>query len=175
MNTHLRAHGERATIPSTVTEPTEATASAASRALMTDEDAGWEELHGLLDRLSPEQLERPGYYEEGWSAKDAASHIGSWLAAGAAVLDRIRMGTYRREDIDIDARNAQFLDLMKDVPLDTARAQAHAARARLLQAWSQLPELTDEAAWWIRKTGAEHYAEHLPRLRDWVRELQARD
>ena len=161
--------------PAIVTEPTEATSSAAARALMVGEDAGWDELLALVRGLSPEQLEEPGYFEEGWSAKDVLSHIGSWLAAGAAVLDRIRMGTYRREDIDIDATNARFLELMKDVPLDTVRAQGLSARARMLQAWSQLPDLTDEAAWWIRKAGAEHYAEHLPRLREWVRELQTRN
>jgi Mycothiol maleylpyruvate isomerase N-terminal domain len=142
---------------------------------MADEDAGWTELQALIGRLSLEQLERPGYFEEGWSAKDVLSHVGSWLAAAAAVLDRIRMGTYRREDIDIDALNARFLKLMKDVPLDAVRAQALSARARMLQAWNQLPNLTDEAGWWIRKAGAEHYAEHLPRVREWVRELQVRD
>jgi hypothetical protein len=161
--------------PSTVTDSTGAAASAASRALMADEDAGWSELQALLGRLSLEQLERPGYFEEGWSAKDVLSHVGSWLAAAGAVLDRIRMGTYRRQDIDIDALNARFLELMKDVPLDAVRAQALSARARMLQAWNQLPDLTDEAAWWIRKAGAEHYAEHLPRLREWVRELQTGD
>ena len=142
---------------------------------MADEDAGWDELQALIGRLSPEQLERPGYFEEGWSAKDVLSHVGSWLAAAGAVLDRIRMGTYRREDIDIDTTNARFLELMKNVPLDTVRAQALSARARMLQAWSQLPTLTSEATWWIRKAGAEHYAEHLPRLREWVGKLQIRD
>jgi hypothetical protein len=142
---------------------------------MANEDVGWEELLALIGRLSREQLERPGYFREGWSAKDVLSHIGSWLAAAGAILGRIRMGTYRREDIDIDATNDRFLALMKEIPLDTVQAQALSARARMLQAWSQLPELTEEAAWWIRKAGAEHYAEHLPRLRDWVRELQARD
>ena len=39
--------------------------------------------------------------------------------------------------------------------------------------WSQLPELTPEAAFWIQKAGAEHYAEHLPRLREWVMELRS--
>jgi catechol 2,3-dioxygenase-like lactoylglutathione lyase family enzyme len=29
----------------------------------------------------------------------------------------------------------------------------------------------DEAAFWIRKAGPDHYAEHLPRLREWVKEV----
>jgi hypothetical protein len=30
---------------------------------------------------------------------------------------------------------------------------------------------TVEADRWVRKAGPEHYAEHLPRLREWVKEL----
>lgn len=91
-----------------------------------------------------------------------------------AVLQQIREGTYRPEAIDVDAMNHRFLQNLKDVPFDTIRSQAITARARMLQAWSQLPELTPEAAFWIRKAGADHYAEHLPRLREWIAELQSR-
>jgi enoyl-CoA hydratase len=35
-----------------------------------------------------------------------------------------------------------------------------------------LSEATPEAVFWIRKSGAEHYDEHLPRLREWVAELR---
>ncbi len=136
--------------------------------LMAAEDVGWDELHALMDSLTPEEAEKPGYYSEAWSAKDLLAHIGSWLAEAGVFLLRIRMGTYKREELDIDAMNRTFLEIMKDVPLQTVRAQASAARARMLLAWSELPELTPEAAFWIRKAGAEHYAEHLPRLREWV-------
>jgi hypothetical protein len=44
----------------------------------------------------------------------------------------------------------------------------------MLQTWSELRDPTDEAAWWIRKSGAGHVAEHLPRLREWTAELIAR-
>ncbi len=147
--------------------------SAANRAeLMAAEDAGWSELHSLVDSLSPEELERPGYYPEGWSVKDLVAHVGSWLAESGVILDRIRVGAYRTEEIDVDALNQQFLEAMKDVPTEVVRAQASAARARVLQAWGALPALTEEAAFWISKAGAEHYAEHLPRLRKWVSQLR---
>ena len=139
--------------------------------LMRAEDAGWNELHPLIDSLPPEEAERPGYYPEGWSASDLLGHIGSWLAAAGAVLERIRAGTYRREEIDIDAWNERFLEAMKGVPYQDVKAQALTARARMLQAWGELAELTPEAAFWIKKSGAEHYHEHLPRLREWVAEL----
>jgi hypothetical protein len=140
---------------------------------MAAEDAGWEELHALMDSLSIGEAERPGYYPEGWSAKDLLAHIGSWLAEAGVFLLRIRVGTYQLEDIDIDAMNQTFLEIMKDVPLETARAQASAARARMLLAWGQLSQLTPEAAFWIRKAGADHYAEHLPRLREWVTQMRS--
>jgi hypothetical protein len=141
--------------------------------LMAVEDAGWDELHALIDSLTPEELERPGYYVEGWSAKDLLAHIGSWLAEAGVVLERIRSGTYRPEEIDVDAMNKLSLEAMKDAPAGEVKAQASAARTRMLQAWAALPEMTPDADFWIRKAGAEHYEEHLTRLREWVPELRA--
>ena len=31
-----------------------------------------------------------------------------------------------------------------------------------------------EAAWWIAKSGTDHYAQHLPRLEEWAAELMSR-
>jgi hypothetical protein len=141
--------------------------------LMTAEDAGWDELHALVDSLTPEEAERPGYYEEGWSASDMLAHIGSWLAAAGAVLERIRAGTYQPEEVDVDAWNEGFLRAAKGVPFRDVKVQAFASRARMLQAWNELDELTPDAIFWIAKAGANHYGEHLPRLRAWVSELHA--
>jgi hypothetical protein len=141
--------------------------------LLAAEDAGWAELHELMDSLAPEEIERPGYFPEGWSAKDVLAHVGSWLAESGVVLQRIMAGTYRPEEIDVDTMNRTFLEIMKDVPLQTVRAQASAARTRMLIVWGELPELTSEATFWIRKAGAQHYAEHLPRLREWVAQLRS--
>src|SRR5438046_7705014 len=103
---------------------------------MAEEDAGWGELHALIDSLTPEELERPGYYVEGWSVKDLLAHIGSWLAEAGIVLERIRAGTYRSEEIDVDRINKLSLEAMKEVPADLVKAQSSAARARMLQAWA---------------------------------------
>ncbi len=70
--------------------------------------------------------------------------------------------------------NRQFLDAMRDVPADVVRAQAMASRARLLREWGSLREVTGDAEIWVRKAGPDHYAEHLPRLREWVGELIGR-
>jgi hypothetical protein len=142
-----------------------------NRELIADEARGWTELHALVDSLPEDRVAEPGYFAEGWSAKDLVAHIGSWLAEAGVVLDRIRFGTYRREEIDIDAMNRVFFEAMHDVPSSIVRAQCVAARTRMLQAWGSLPRSTEEAEWWIRKAGPDHYDEHLPRLREWASEL----
>jgi hypothetical protein len=141
--------------------------------LLAEEARLWRELHELVDSLAMETVELPGYFVEGWSAKDLVGHIGSWLAEAGVVLERIRFGTYRREEIDIDALNETFLGSLHDVPFGDVRAQGIAARSRMLQAWGSLESPSADATWWVRKAGPEHYAEHLPRLREWVAELMA--
>ena len=140
------------------------------RELLAEEDRLWSELHELVDSLREDEVVEPGYFVEGWSAKDLVAHIGSWLAEAGVVLERIHVGTYRPEEIDIDAMNGTFFEAMHDVPLADVRVQGIAARNRMLRAWRSLPEPSAEADRWIAKAGPEHYAEHLPRLRDWVGE-----
>jgi hypothetical protein len=141
------------------------------RELLTEEERLWTELHDLVDALPRDKVEEPGYFDEGWSAKDLVGHIGSWLAEAGVVLERIRSGTYRPEEIVIDAMNKVFYDSMHDVAFHDVRAQAIAARNRMLRAWRSLPDGSSEADRWISKSGPEHYAEHLPRLHEWVVEL----
>jgi hypothetical protein len=141
------------------------------RDLMAEEERLWAELHGLVDSLPEDKVEEPGYFAEGWSAKDLVAHIGSWLAEAGVVLERIRFGTYRPEEIDIDAMNETFYESLRDVAFRDVRAQATAARNQMLRAWRSLPETSPEADRWIGKAGPEHYAEHLSRLKDWVAEL----
>ena len=144
--------------------------------LIAEEDRLWPELHRLVDSLPEDEVATPGYFAEGWSAKDLVAHIGSWLAEAGIVLERMRFGTYRSEEIDIDSMNRQFYEAMKDVPFKTVRAQAVAARNRMLLAWGSLDHDTPDAERWIRKSGPEHYAEHLPRLREWtVERTRSRD
>jgi Mycothiol maleylpyruvate isomerase N-terminal domain len=140
-------------------------------ALFDAEDRLWSRLNGLVGSLPPDEVTAPGYFEEGWSAKDLIGHIGSWLAEAGVVLERINAGTYRPEEIDIDAMNKEFYESMHDVAYPDVRAQTIAARNRMLRAWRSLPERSVEANRWIAKAGPDHYAEHLPRLEEWIREL----
>jgi hypothetical protein len=139
----------------------------------TEQDL-WQRLHAVISRITPDIAEVPGYYPEGWTAKDAVAHIGTWMAEGAQMLRRIAAGTYREGELDIDAENERFLAAMRDIPLDTVHLQAASARSELLRAWAELPKVTPTAEFWMRKAGPEHLAEHLPRLEAWVAELSSR-
>lgn len=143
------------------------------RQMASEEVRLWGELRSTIDAFEPEQTLVPGYLAEGWTAKDGFAHIGTWLAEAGAALEQIRGGTYVELRTDeLDELNARFLDAMRDVPLADVKAQAIAARARMLHAWTEMAEPGDAALEWIRKSGPEHYEEHLPRLQAWLRELQ---
>ena len=144
-------------------------------AALEAERAGWYDLAALVRTLTPEECLTPGYYRDpDWTVRDVVAHLGTWLAQAAAQLERLATGTYEGHDVDIDALNAAFLASMRGQPWDVAWVQANAGRSRMVQAWAELSEPDDEAAWWIRKSGSDHYAEHEPRLREWVAELVSR-
>ena len=139
------------------------------------EERGWYELAALVRELDSEERLIPGYYlDPDWSVRDVVGHLGTWLAEAAAQFDRMIGGTYEGHDVDIDALNATFLEAMRDQPWDVAWVQANAGRTMMRQAWMELGQPTEEAAWWIRKSAVAHYGEHLGRLREWVAELVAR-
>ena len=136
------------------------------------ERRGWYEIAGHVRLLTPSECLEPGYHRDpDWTVRDVVAHLGTWLAEAEVQFERIGAGTYEGHDVDIDALNAAFLASMRDQPWDVAWVQANAGRTRMVQEWFLLDRPTDEAAWWIRKTGSEHYAEHLGRLHEWVGEL----
>jgi hypothetical protein len=136
------------------------------------ERAGWDELLELIHTLDPVEIARPGYYRDpDWSVVDLVAHLGMWLAEAGIQLERIRAGTYERKDVDIDALNAEFLSGMHGQPWSVVLTQAQASRYRMLEVWYALPFRGDDAAWWVAKAGADHYREHLGRLRSWVAAL----
>lgn len=139
------------------------------------ERRGWYEIADLVRSLHPAELLTPGYYQDpSWTVRDVVAHLGTWLAEAEVQFERISAGTYEGHDIDIDALNAAFLAAMADQPWDVAWVQANAGRTRMIQEWHLLDQPTDEAAWWIGKSGGDHYADHLDRLREWATELKAR-
>jgi len=98
--------------------------------------------------------------------------VAGWLAEAVEALEQLRSGTFNGRDLDVDGRNAVFLDANREVPFDLVEVEAEASRHRLLQEVNWLPEVGPDAEAWLRKSGPDHYAEHLPRLRAWVGELR---
>jgi hypothetical protein len=138
------------------------------------ERAGWYELVELVRTLTPEECLVPGYYEDpAWTVRDVVAHLGTWLAEANTQFERMIGGTYEGHDVDVDALNAAFLAAMDGRPWSDAWLQANAGRVLMVQDWYVM-EPSEEAAWWIRKSGCDHYTEHLGRLREWVAELTAR-
>jgi hypothetical protein len=136
------------------------------------ERRGWYELADLVRSLTPAECLAPGYYRgPDWTVRDVVAHLGTWLAEAEVQFERMSAGTYEGHEVDVEALNAAFLAAMHGQPWDVAWVQANAARSRMVQEWHALRDQSDEAAWWIRKSGRDHYAEHLGRLRDWVAEL----
>jgi hypothetical protein len=140
-------------------------------AFLQAEKAGWEELESLVASLSPEQAEVPGY-APGWSVKDFMAHVAGWLAEAGQTIALIKAGTFTETDVDVDARNDAFVEANRDQPLSFVLFELTATRRRLLHhlhGLTEIPPLAEDA---LRKAGPEHYAQHLPRLREWVAELR---
>ena len=136
------------------------------------ERRGWYEIVDLVRSLTPEECLEPGYQRDpDWTVRDVVAHLGTWLAEAQAQFERMSAGTYGGHDVDIDALNAALLEAMDGQPWVVAWVQANAGRTRMIEEWWLLRDTTDEAAWWIRKSGSGHYAEHVDRLREWRDEL----
>ena len=136
------------------------------------ERARWAEITALTEMLTPGERLAPGYFvDPDWSAKDLIAHLGMWLTEAETQLINIAANSYEPHEFDADRRNAATLAALKDQPWDVVWTQATGARIWMLQAWFALREPPDAAIQWVRKAGAEHYGEHLDRLRAWVAEL----
>jgi mycothiol maleylpyruvate isomerase-like protein len=150
-------------------------AGATKGTLIREEDGVWAELRGLVDPLGPDLLLEDGYYP-GWSVKDLMAHLAAWMAETAQALQQMRLGTYRRQDLDEDQINLGFYEAFRDLDLHDVWAQLHSSRGRMLEELDLLPDdaLDEHAVAWFRDSSAAHYREHLPRLREWLQELHAR-
>jgi len=136
------------------------------------ESSRWAEIVALVELLTPEEHLAPGYFRDpAWSVKDLVAHLGWWHAEARSELLKIATQMYEPHDFDIDRRNAETLATRKTEPWDLVWSQATAARVWMLEAWFGLGGRSTAANRWVRKAGAEHYGEHLDRLRAWTAEL----
>jgi hypothetical protein len=133
------------------------------------EASRWAEILALVELLTPDERIGPGYIRDpDWTVKDLLAHLGWWHAQARSELLKIATRMYEAHDFDIDRRNAEVLAAHRNEPWDLVLSRATAARAWMLEAWFGLRGRSTEADLWVRKAGAEHYAEHLDRLRAWT-------
>jgi hypothetical protein len=136
------------------------------------ERARWAEITSLIVLLGPDELLAPGYYgDPSWSVKDLIAHLGAWMAEARVQLLDIAAHSYVAHEVDVEGRNATTLAAEHAEPWDRVWSRTTGARAWMLEAWFALREPADAANQWVRKAGAEHYGEHLGRLREWVSEV----
>jgi hypothetical protein len=136
------------------------------------EASRWAEITALVELLTPDERIIPGYFRSpDWTVKDLIAHLGWWHAEARSELLKIATRMYEAHDFDIDRHNAETLAAHKDEPWDQVWSGATAARVWMLEAWVALRGRSAAANQWIRKAGAEHYGEHLDRLRAWTAAL----
>lgn len=132
--------------------------------LTTRERDAWAELRAAVDRLTPEQHERPGANADGWSIKDVLWHIAHWWNDLTRMLGEMREGTFvEPEDDDerTNAENARTLEESRRMHLADVEQGVDMARGRMLAAWDALPEVAEPAERWFVWETIEHYEEHL--------------
>jgi hypothetical protein len=136
------------------------------------EASQWAEIKGLVELLTPEERIAPGYFRDpDWTIKDLVVHLGWWHGQARAELLKIATRMYEAHDFEIERHNAEVLAAHKDDGWDVVWARATAARAWMLEAWLGLGGRSKATNRWVRKAGAEHYGEHVDRLRAWTAEL----
>ena len=146
--------------------------SFAYRAEIDLERHGWAEIANLVALLTEEERLAPGYFvNPDWSVRDLITHLAAWFEAARTQLMDIAANVYVPNDFEIDRRNAAILTEWACAPWPDAWTHANTARDWMLEAWFELREPNETATAWIRKAGAEHYGEHVPRLRAWVGEV----
>ena len=136
------------------------------------EEARWTQILELVGQLTPQERLVPGYFRDpDWTVKDLLAHLGWWHAEARTELLKIASRTYEAHDFDVERRNAEVLAAHRDDPWEQVLARATAARAWMLEALHGLGGRSNAANQWVRKAGAEHYGEHVDRLRAWTAEL----
>lgn len=144
----------------------------AYRAEIDLERVGWAQIADLIGLLTEEERLAPGYFvEPAWSVRDLVAHLTAWFGEARLQLLDIATNSYVPHELEVDARNAATLAGSGREPWAAVWGRAGMARGWMLEAWYAFREPDEMATEWIRKAGAEHYAEHIPRLRAWVGEV----
>lgn len=138
------------------------------------EAEAWAAFRRTLDRIPPEERERPAVGAGSWTVKDLLWHVAHWWDDLAGLLDAMRAGTYVESPADdeaVNAENARALEESARMSLDDVERGVGGARERMLAAWAALPEVDAAAEREFVWETIDHYEEHLTDLRRFVEEL----
>ncbi len=128
----------------------------------------------ILRQFDDERARRVGVTSR-WSGVDLLAHMVGWQREALKRIPEIRRGDRGDRTYNVDAMNDDFVRELSGL----GRA---ALAARLADQHLQILALAAEVEdrWlrpdtgvyeWLYNAGAEHFAEHLPRLRSWARDL----
>jgi hypothetical protein len=132
--------------------------------LLDAEEQRWRELWERLEKLSDEDMLRPGVNGD-WNAKDVLAHIAAWHAVTTDRFEVLRtMGTLP-EYPPVDEFNRDQYEKSKEMSLHDARVISGAARHRFREEIAQLPaDLGQNLKTIVESNAHGHYDEHIEQL-----------
>ncbi|MEX2275144.1 MAG: maleylpyruvate isomerase N-terminal domain-containing protein [Actinomycetota bacterium] len=137
--------------------------------LLADENAAWNELHDLVERVPLDACDDPTLPAE-WSVNDVLFHVGAWLADCANEFERMGAGTFVPSDESSDGQNAAWLEVSRGMDAQGCRAQFESGHSQMLHHFGDLREIDPHAIEWFEESGPMHYRAHAPDLRAWLAE-----
>ena len=141
--------------------------------LLEREERAWRALCGLYDRTPEDAWEKPGANGD-WSMKDVMAHVAAWHALTTDRLECLRSTGDLPGAPDVDSFNDEQHLRCKDMPLHDIRAMSGGSRHRFREEVAQIEDpVGDRLAQIVVANGDGHYAEHLPDLEAFLKEIGA--
>lgn len=145
--------------------------------LLAEEADAWRLLEETFEQIPGERFEDPTLTPEGWSPKDAMFHLAAWMGDCGEQLDRMREGSFDRDDEThetIERQNRAWFEVSRAMAPGEVRERFSESRRSMVEALAELGAasgtLALEAIEWFEESGALHYAKHADDLRAFVEE-----
>lgn len=141
--------------------------------LLKELDNEFNSLLQAVDGLSDEQMVQPWFGS--WSVRDILAHVTGWHHEMDEALERISRGERPVPEgvdySDADDWNARFVETWRNASPEAVLAELAASKGLFVAAAKLVPEDRFEegrAAYRILTgSGANHYREHAPAIREW--------
>lgn len=141
--------------------------------LLAELDREFDVLLAAVEGLTDEQMVRPWYGE--WSVHDMLAHIVGWHHEMDDALERISRGEKPAPEgvsyDDEDAHNARFVETWAGTSPAAIVEELVASKNLFVAAARLVPEERFEEGRAARRillgSGADHYREHAPAIREW--------